>query len=788
MLDARLLLASGVGWAVLVAVLGADWGAPACAGVAGLGLAITGGVARARRRVPRAWSALALAGLVTALLCTSAAGHLAVRDAGPVVELARQRAVVTIEGRVDEDPRVLPADAERRTPRAVVRVLVTRVTARGVSSAVRTPIVLMGTTALAELRWRERVVVTGRLAPADPAQPVVAILAPTSPARTQAPAGFIARVAEHARGRLRTAVEPLPADARGLVPALVIGDRSLTPGLLTDDMRATGMTHLTAVSGSNVTIVIGAAVLVGGVLRVRRRWRPLVAGGALVAFVVLARPDPSVLRAAVMGAVGLLGVTASRRSAGPAALGAAVVVLLCVDPWLARSYGFALSTLATLGLLLFARPWGAAIARWLPRRARPLADATAIPLAAQATCAPVVVLLQGSVPVIGVVANLAAAIFVAPATVCGVVAALAASAWVPAGTAVAWLAALPAAAIAQIAHTLAPVPFGTLPWPDGTPGALLLAALTVAALLTAPWLTYQARRRPLAALAVGVLVIAACWPLPPAAAPAAWVFAACDVGQGDALVLASGPGRAVLVDAGPRPEPVRACLDRLRITCLDAVFLTHFHDDHVAGLPGALEGRTVGTVYVSPLADPPEQARDVQRWVQEAGATLEPVVAGASFDIGAVHLVARGPVRTIHEGSMPNNNGILLDVRTAGLRLVLLADAEREEASDLAKTLRVTPGRPAAAVEPPVDVVKVAHHGSANQDRGLVEALAAPVAVISVAADNDYGHPAPSTLDLYARAGAAVLRTDRDGDILLQPDCSPDAAQRCRVRVGRTRG
>lgn len=490
-----------------------------------------------------------------------------------------------------------------------------------------------------------------------------------------------------------------------------------------------------------------------------------------------------------MGAVGLLGVTASRRSAGPAALGAAIVVLLCVDPWLARSYGFALSSLATLGLLLFARPWGAAIARRLPRRARPLADATAIPLAAQATCAPVVVLLQGSVPVIGVVANLAAALLVAPATVCGVAAALAASVWVPAGTAVAWLAALPAAAIAQIAHTLAPVPFGTLPWPDGTAGALLLAAITVVALLSAPWIAYQGRRRPLAALAVCALVLASCWPLPRAPAPAAWVFTACDVGQGDALVLSTGPGRAVLVDAGPQPEPVRGCLDRLGITRLDAVFLTHFHDDHVAGLPGALAGRTVGTVYVSPLADPPEQARDVQRWVQEAGATVEPVVAGAAFDIAGVHLLARGPVRTIHEGSMPNNNGILLDVQTAGLRLVLLADAEREEASDLAKALRAAPGRTtAAAADPPVDVVKVAHHGSANQDRGLVEALAAPVAIISVGADNDYGHPAPSTLDLYARAGAAVLRTDRDGDILLSADCPPDEGRRCGVRVVRSRG
>jgi ComEC/Rec2-related protein len=161
-------------------------------------------------------------------------------------------------------------------------------------------------------------------------------------------------------------VHLLPDDVRGLLPGLVVGDTSRTPLSLTDAMLATGMTHLSAVSGSNVAVVLAAAMGLCQMIGVRRRWRPPVGLLLLTAFVVLARPEPSVLRAGVMGVIGLLGLSASRRRMGVPALSGAVLVLLCIDPWLSRSFGFALSTLATLGLLLFARAWGQWFAQFLP--------------------------------------------------------------------------------------------------------------------------------------------------------------------------------------------------------------------------------------------------------------------------------------------------------------------------------------------------------------------------------------------------------------------------------------
>jgi competence protein ComEC len=269
---------------------------------------------------------------------------------------------------------------------------------------------------------------------------------------------------------------------------------------------------------------------------VRRRWRPPVALLLLAGFVILARPEPSVLRAAVMGVIGLLGLSASRRRMGIPALSGAVLVLLCIDPWLSRSFGFALSTLATLGLLLFARPWGAWFARFLPRRLKGLGVAIAIPVAAQAMCGPVVVLLQGSVTLIGVVANLLAAPLVAPATVLGVSVALVALVSHPLAVLLGWVAAIPTLGIAWVARACADVPMGTMPWPDGAPGAILLALLTTGLLFTGPWLMATIRGRPYLVVAFALLALAAAWPTTGLIWPSpGWRIVACDVGQGDGL-------------------------------------------------------------------------------------------------------------------------------------------------------------------------------------------------------------------------------------------------------------
>jgi competence protein ComEC len=241
--------------------------------------------------------------------------------------------------------------------------------------------------------------------------------------------------------------------------------------------------------------------------------------------------------------------------------------------------------------------------------------------------------------------------------------------------------------------------------------------------------------------------------------PRGWVAVACDVGQGDVMVLSTGEHRGVLVDAGPDPTAIDRCLRRLHVTTLDAVVLTHFHADHVEGLPGALRGRRAGLIITTIVDDPPAEARRVRSWAAAAGVAVQTVRVGDDVQVGGVRWRVLWPSRVVHDGSVPNNSSIVLRVDTHGLRLLLLGDVEPAAARLVDQALRQLPDGPT------VDVLKVAHHGSGLQDPGLVHDAAPRLALISVGADNDYGHPAASTLRLLRSTGAVVARTDEQGDL-----------------------
>ncbi|WP_237565362.1 ComEC/Rec2 family competence protein [Ornithinimicrobium cavernae] len=727
---------------------------------------------------------LALSLVAVSLALLSGAAHRATDEAGTVPQLAVERAVVTLTGTVLTEPRVIDRGDER-PDLVVLELRIRRVEGRGEASRVSTPVVVFADTTWQHVPWRGTVTTRARLGPPDAGDSAVAVATPLDRPTVLTSTGPVLAGAEHVRDRLRQAVDPLPVDARALIPGLVIGDTSLTPSDLSDAMLATGMSHLSAVSGSNVAIVLGAAVLLCGWTGVPRRWRPAVALLCLIGFVLLCRPEPSVLRAGAMGVVGLIGLSSSRRAASLPALATAVLVLLCWDPWLARSHGFALSTLATLGLVVFARPWGDAIAGHLPRRLSLLGDAIAIPLAAQVVCAPVIVLLQGTVSTVAVLTNLLAAPLVAPTTIAGIGAALAGALWLPAGVVVAWLAALPAWLIGAVARWGATVPMGSIGWVEGVVGAWLLTALTVAVLAAGPWLRWHAARRPRLAWSAVLLCLAVLWPTPGRHGwpPDGWVVAGCDVGQGDAFAVPTGPGRVVLVDTGPDPQLLSACLDLLGVRQVDALVLSHFHADHIGGLEAVVGRIPVAAAYVTPVRDPPAEAADVLEQLAGAGIPTYAVAAGDRLvwgDSGQVSAdVVWPPAEEAGGLSLGANDGsIVLDLTVAAppgtsaagiapggggldrVRVLFTGDIEPAAARGVRRAL--TGQR--------FDVLKVAHHGSAAQDEALVTGAAAAVALIGVGEDNTFGHPSRTALAMLAETGTVVLRTDRDGSYALVLD------------------
>jgi competence protein ComEC len=408
----------------------------------------------------RRWPLAAAAALGVACGSASAAWHLKQLRDGPVPALAARQAEVHLVARLVRDPSVVTTAGG--VPMTIVDATASSVgvatssAGSGVRRSVDAPILVLSyQPGWAGLLPGQRVALTGRLRPPRPGDDVAAVVDARGPPVPIGVAPWWQRFAGRVRAGLLAACAGLPADARGLLPGLVDGDTSAVPPSLQVDLRSTGLTHLQAVSGENVSIVIGVVLALSRAAGLRRRTQVLVASAGLLGFVVVARPSPSVLRAAVMGGIVLFAMLVGRRVAPLRALSAAVAVLLCANPFLARSVGFALSVCATAGLLLLAPVWSRRLASRMPAG---VAAAVAVPAAAQVACTPILVLAFGQLTPYAIPANLLAAAAVPAATVLGVTAAALAVMCVPLAVPVGWLAAVPAGWIALVARSLAALP------------------------------------------------------------------------------------------------------------------------------------------------------------------------------------------------------------------------------------------------------------------------------------------------------------------------------------------
>ncbi|WOF24652.1 ComEC/Rec2 family competence protein [Microbacterium betulae] len=556
-------------------------------------------------------------------------------------------------------------------------------------------------------------------------------------------------------GFVTEVVAGLPEPGAGLLPGLAVGDTRAVSDELDHAMKASSLTHLTAVSGANCAIVVGLVFGLAALLRVPRAGRAALALLALGGFVLLVTPEPSVVRAATMAVIAMLALLRGRTGAGVAVLSGACIVLLAMDPWLATSYGFVLSVVATGALLLLAGPLAAGLSRWMPRA---IALAVSVPLAAQIACAPIIVLLSPEVSVYGVVANMIAAPAAPVATVIGMLACVVQGIpFLAAGLAgVAWA---PSAWIAQTAFLFAGLPAASLPWWGGLPGvtALTVVGACAAVVVVRPRPGGAARRLRRASAAVLAATVGAAAGSAalggiagPLTVPSGWTVAMCDVGQGDAVVLRSGEATA-LVDTGPDPDRLDACLSRLGVGGIDLLVVTHFDLDHVGGIQ-AVAGR-VGTVLHGPLGT------DDVGWLERAGdARRIDAALGLTGTLGDAEwrvLWPRADSRAFPEG---NDASVVVEVSGGDLpRTLLLGDLSASAQSALLAT---------GAVAGRYDVVKVSHHGSADQQPALYRSARPALALIGVGADNGYGHPADSILAELGSLGATVARTDADGLVL----------------------
>ena len=468
----------------------------------------------------------------------------------------------------------------------------------------------------------------------------------------------------------------------------------------------------------------------------------------LFLFIFLVRPTPSVLRAAVMTLVILLARIRGERSLGVPSLGAAITLLILLDPFQAIDPGFALSVLATAGILFlsprFEQKFESSI------KPKFLLQAVSIPISATLFCLPVIILLSNEISSATVPSNILVAPVIAPITILGFLSAIITPLISGVGQIFFNIASFLANYIVFTSDLMANFP--SLYFSNTKVVLLSIFILLV--------MIFMGRKKLANLLIViivtQVVVTTSSWP------GKGWQIVNCDVGQGDGLVINLGKKSAIVIDTGPDSKAIDQCLRSLKIKEIPLLILTHFHADHVGAISAVLENRVIGEVWISNLYEPKAAYEEVMK--QLSGKKVKSVFAGDRyfFDSNNTDIQVLWPQRQVNEfnklpgdGSKVNNSSISVLIKNNDISLFSGGDIEPEVQEAIYKSGLLTQ----------VDVLKVSHHGSAYQYLPMLEMLNPKVAIISVGEGNSYGHPDGKFINELANRGAKVWRTDQSGGI-----------------------
>lgn len=549
---------------------------------------------------------------------------------------------------------------------------------------------------------------------------------------------------------IRANFSGVKTDSANLVAGLAIGiDQGLSKRFVLD-MKTTGLTHLTAVSGANCAIIIGLVWLLLRRVRIMKPIKTVIALLSLFGYVQLVGNQPSVLRAAFMMAVVFVSLEFGRKIWLPRALLLGSFLLELIDPWMIFDYGFWLSVLATYGLIRLTPSLASYFEKYLPRS---ISLGLAATIAAQIWCLPLLTILQGGFTTYSIFANLLVEPIVPIITVLGVLAAASSIVAPTLFDALMQVAAFFANWIVFVAQSLASAPANQLPMPSDLIGIFIISLFVIslsAAIVQKRWgiAIYLAFLLP-TVWAAGLLkmtVASLSWP------QSNWVVVSCNVGQGDALVIRS-QGKVALIDVGREDKPVDECLDRLNVKTIDLLVLTHFDADHAGGISGAIKGRQISLALISGFADErPLATFDKQLLKQYAieQKTGVPNMGGVLGDFRWTIISAMGEA-----GEDSNQASLGISFVSKNLEIYTLADLDAEIQCSISNLYST--GLPT--------IVKVAHHGSADQCSLLYENLNPTIALISVGKGNGYGHPTKSALDMLSNLNVATFRTDELGSL-----------------------
>lgn len=572
------------------------------------------------------------------------------------------------------------------------------------------------------------------------------------------------RFAERVRIDMRRmAVASLGQRRAGLLLGITIGDESLISAKSIEDFRASGLSHLTAVSGANVAMVLASVLWLMQMARVSRWARAVTSLVVLFLFTLVTRWEPSVMRASLVAGATVTSFFFGRRTFALNSLALAYLVLLAVDPLLAWSVGFQLSFAATAGILLLGEPLSAWLRKVLPKV---VAGAVGVTLSAQAAVTPLLVWHFGQLSTLSLPANVLAFPLVAPATILGFAGAGVGAVWSAGGRAILWLAGPFLRGLEFVAHTFGSQAYSTVKVNDAVE---LIRLMLLYGLITSMVLFIKGHRK---AFKLVLVVCISAWmstfvaPVAGHPSPKAMRITFFDVGQGDAALIETPSGARVLVDGGSSDSDVATDLRRSGIDRLDLVVISHGHADHVDGLEDVVEKVAVRTIWYPGAIQgiPPALRRRALIAPEE----------GTIATLGDLRVEVLGPSRELvdaaggdvpwelstGEGSPINDASLVLKVSFGAGCALFTGDIEEAGQAELVEE---------DLNSLPCQVLKAPHHGSARLDEVFVKAVDAEIVSISVGR-NDYGHPTKTALKMFQRGGARILRTDLNGDTVIELD------------------
>lgn len=552
------------------------------------------------------------------------------------------------------------------------------------------------------------------------------------------------------RDKLRTHADG--SIAASLVPGLVLGDTSLQSNQFKNQMQRVGLSHLTAVSGANFVLVASFILWLLQFFIKKNQNRLIIVSFILFLFIFLVRPTPSVLRAAAMTSVVLIARYRGETSRGIAALGAAITFLILIDPFQAIDPGFALSVLATAGILLLSPLIEIKLQKLI--KSQWLIEAIAIPVSATILCLPIILLLSNEISIATIPANILVAPAIGPITVLGFLSAILTPLLPTIGFLFFSIATYFAKYIVLISGAMDKFP--SLHFNETRAYVLIFIIFALLVLK---------RRTKIAMLVIFVILIQiifseTSWP------GKNWQVVNCDVGQGDAMAINLGNKSAIVIDTGPDSKLIDDCLRDLKIRKIPLLILTHFHADHVGGVTGVLKNRTISQVWISNLHQPESSYSESIKALQDI--SIRNVKMGEIYtftkddtEIKVLwpNLASENFTQLPGDGSKINNSSIAILLRTKNYSLFSAGDIEPEVQELISKSGLLSD----------VDILKVSHHGSAYQYLPMIDLLKPEIAIISVGAKNNYGHPDLEFINELEKRSISVWRTDLSGGISVAP-------------------